>query len=482
MKKIILSIALASCLQACSNESKKLVETPAITVSAGGKVIDGYVSGATVFLDLNFDGLLTEGEPSTISTDRGDYSLELSQEHASCIGYVPIVVDIPVGAVDETEGEVTEAYNMVLPPSFTALTYDDLLNISPLTSVIWESVEHELNKVSESLSCESIHQNIELRENIQRLIESSVDDVVLHYNLSEERIFTDFVANDDDEAYEIAQEIVKGLKLSFTETAKLKELYPNAQFVKVRYFKFSSRDAGDDYPNAWYREESVFANDFWKTHLQKLNEDLSEAVRTIIYGERATFNNKEQTLDFSESFEFESRSGDESPYTCDIKESAQYTDIEGVEYGLTNLANGDANVFEDCVVTDFSDVITSRYLFFSYSENDIEFSTQVAIEKPELGFSTLSNWLNLKAQKDDLSVDELTAQLSILPYRYEDERSFNLEFLLFAVKSKRYDEGSDNIWIQKFNDGSYTKQVTFEDGTSTRYCSLDGDTWESCSE
>jgi hypothetical protein len=35
-----------------------------------GKVIDGYISGATVFLDLNFNGVKDVNEPSTVSVAR----------------------------------------------------------------------------------------------------------------------------------------------------------------------------------------------------------------------------------------------------------------------------------------------------------------------------------------------------------------------------------------------------------------------------
>ena len=42
-----------------------------------GKVIDGYVSGATAFLDLNFNGVVDSNEPSAISGADGDFVFTL---------------------------------------------------------------------------------------------------------------------------------------------------------------------------------------------------------------------------------------------------------------------------------------------------------------------------------------------------------------------------------------------------------------------
>lgn len=51
--------------------------TPAPVVAAlqNGSVIDGYLKGATVFIDKDGDGILDADEPSTTSADDGSYSL-----------------------------------------------------------------------------------------------------------------------------------------------------------------------------------------------------------------------------------------------------------------------------------------------------------------------------------------------------------------------------------------------------------------------
>ena len=54
---------------------------------------------------------------------------------------MPLVVDVPVGAVDLDLGSVEQAYQMVLPPKFKPLTQDDFYHITPLTTALWSSVE-----------------------------------------------------------------------------------------------------------------------------------------------------------------------------------------------------------------------------------------------------------------------------------------------------------------------------------------------------
>lgn len=93
-------------------------------------MIDGYVSGATVWLDINGDGSLNEeSEPSVVSTESGNYSFNFTQEQALCVSYSTMYVDVPVGAMDENLGEVTEAYQMSFPPSIEVLTDEDIRNL-----------------------------------------------------------------------------------------------------------------------------------------------------------------------------------------------------------------------------------------------------------------------------------------------------------------------------------------------------------------
>ena len=45
-----------------------------------GKTIDGYIKGATVFVDLNFNFKFDSGEISSITTDNGEFTISTSDE------------------------------------------------------------------------------------------------------------------------------------------------------------------------------------------------------------------------------------------------------------------------------------------------------------------------------------------------------------------------------------------------------------------
>ena len=76
----------AMVIAGCGGGSGGSVSSTENVATASGKVIDGYISGATVFLDLNFNGILDAGEPQTVSGDFGDYTLDLSPEDRECLG------------------------------------------------------------------------------------------------------------------------------------------------------------------------------------------------------------------------------------------------------------------------------------------------------------------------------------------------------------------------------------------------------------
>ncbi len=64
-----------------------------------GTTIDGYLQGATVFLDLNNDRLWTAGEPKAITSESGQYSLDTSGVSSVSGKYV-----IVTGGVDTDTG------------------------------------------------------------------------------------------------------------------------------------------------------------------------------------------------------------------------------------------------------------------------------------------------------------------------------------------------------------------------------------------
>lgn len=475
MQKITLAMMLMATLSGCGGgggDSGNPASPSALTMS--GKAIDGYIQGATVYLDLNFNRQWDEGEPQTTTNDAGDYRLELPEDLQTCAQYAPLVVDVPVDAVDLDLGPVTEAYQMILPPTFAPITKDDVYHVTPLTTVLWSSVESELAAESQT-TCQSVMANRQKQEQLIASMRQAVSRVVSHYNISEQTLYADFIASGDSETATLAQEIVRGLQQSFTETEALKRQNPDATFVYVDYHKGDSRDNNNAYPDAWYRETQLQGETQSSTELVKVSDDFAQIIKTIIYGEERQVAGNNYT--YTTRYDFESRYGDNTPYSCDIKETLS-TRSHDKTYILVNLAEASAENFNDCAPDDMAAAITHRYASISYDANDLSYVTQFTYNRQAGAFSFLNDWVGLEEQLSTLNMGELSAALEALPYPY-DEPSQDPDAASW-VKSMTASENGNTIRTSYDSDGLYKKLTTYADGTHSQECGTDGVNWGAC--
>ena len=77
------ALFLYACGSSSSQEDEKNTVVPTLNPTAftlnpiaQGKVVDGYISGATVFIDQNFNLSQDEGEIWTISSESGEFLLD----------------------------------------------------------------------------------------------------------------------------------------------------------------------------------------------------------------------------------------------------------------------------------------------------------------------------------------------------------------------------------------------------------------------
>jgi len=73
-KRTTLAIAIAAALYGCGGGG---VDPIPVTTSLTGVVVDGYLSGSTVFWDVNNNGIQDSGEPSSQTDSSGHFSLAL---------------------------------------------------------------------------------------------------------------------------------------------------------------------------------------------------------------------------------------------------------------------------------------------------------------------------------------------------------------------------------------------------------------------
>ncbi|MDA8808739.1 Ig-like domain-containing protein, partial [Gammaproteobacteria bacterium] len=163
-----------------------------------GKTIDGYIQGATVYLDQNFNFRPDTGELSAVTGSDGSFTISTDDmDLYNCLKSRPIVADVPVGAIDSSLGEVTKAYRMVLPS--ISDTGNSSIVISPFTSLLGDAViqAKSSSSIKDELTlaegCSNIGDGIAL--NITSELNQIKNTLSSSLNISYDDLVIDFIAD-----------------------------------------------------------------------------------------------------------------------------------------------------------------------------------------------------------------------------------------------------------------------------------------------
>jgi len=139
MKKQIVaavSLVIAGMVAGCGSSST----TPSATTSIAGKVADGYLEKATVFLDKNGNYRLDSGEPSAVTDANGSYTLTVDPAD---VGDFPIVAMAIRGITidrDNPAGPIASSYLLSIPKESVSGTVSSNF-ITPFSTQIREMME-----------------------------------------------------------------------------------------------------------------------------------------------------------------------------------------------------------------------------------------------------------------------------------------------------------------------------------------------------
>ncbi|MBT0663033.1 hypothetical protein KI809_01865 [Geobacter pelophilus] len=138
MKKHLITIAAAltvGLVAGCGGGGS----TPATSTSVSGAVADGYLVGATVFLDKNSNYQLDAGEPSATTDANGAYTLNIDPAD---VGKYPIVAMAIKGQTIDKDTNQTVSNSYILSMPATAMSGTVSSNfISPMSTLIREKME-----------------------------------------------------------------------------------------------------------------------------------------------------------------------------------------------------------------------------------------------------------------------------------------------------------------------------------------------------
>ncbi|AWB68452.1 hypothetical protein C2869_19480 [Saccharobesus litoralis] len=154
IKKASSLLAICIGLSACGGGGDDTA-APEQTTTINGKVIDGYISGALVYLDLNLDKQHSNNEPSATTNGQGQYSLSIPESLLSELKYKPIRAYIGAGAKDASRPELDFSQTPITLSAFPLATNSDLntpLNVfvTPFTDKISQQIEGQLNNKGEN--------------------------------------------------------------------------------------------------------------------------------------------------------------------------------------------------------------------------------------------------------------------------------------------------------------------------------------------
>ncbi len=148
----ILSFFSAAILTACGGGSGT---SPSAPTTFSGIVLDGYIEGATVCLDLNANQACDANEPTATSKAGGTYTLDVSGVDADKLKAAHLLTVVPEAAKDADDGGKTlkeagkKAFNLLAPAAAFVNSDGSLKSavISPLTTL----VSHEMITGSNTL-------------------------------------------------------------------------------------------------------------------------------------------------------------------------------------------------------------------------------------------------------------------------------------------------------------------------------------------
>ena len=232
----LIFILLISCSSDSSNNStleELQVPNPKILKT---RVIDGYISGANIYIDMNWNFVQDINEPSAYEdTENQEYWFEeddfsgINDWSIACSQARPRVAEIPVGAIDADRGTVESAYEMFYFPYFnqgaSGSQGEYRANVTPLTSLFLSYVANTIgNEVIEDINgCNETSNAIGLKV-IDR-VATVLQNLQNKFDIDPLLFYSDFIASENQELQDYGQLIVNFLQLIYKATNILENEY-----------------------------------------------------------------------------------------------------------------------------------------------------------------------------------------------------------------------------------------------------------------
>lgn len=459
-QKLLLS-SLISTLVACGGSSDSggsaptTPITPSTPVSIQGTAIDGYLVGATVFLDLNWNGELDEGEPSSTTVEPTEttpgWTLE-GEGVEECLDYAPIITKVEVGVIDldKPNEPISEPYELIYPPKFAITGSIEDYNVTPLTTVVWQGVKSNIEASGEELSCEKVAGNTLLQGEITNDIAFEEQAVSRRYNVSIESLYSDFIADGDSELHTLAQAIVPGLSQAFSETAEIIAEQPNSLVIVEYYF-----DSADDVASeTWTRRQYVSASrGNWE---ETTNSMIALGDFGPVIQKASQSTTTVGTIEAETSVNFNGGACSVSEYLIEY--------VGDYAYGISNINIMSDVTWNVCEANEVSEGFTQMHITKElYDDGAIKVQSGHYME----GDNVITTLIGLTPS--EVSVGTLEAAVSGISLSFDDEESYGAGYWV-----RHYNEFTSNAQVIYIHDSDdvYRVETYNSNGTYDLQCGL----------
>jgi uncharacterized repeat protein (TIGR04052 family) len=188
LSRLCLSAITLAALGACGGGGSS--DSPA-TTSVSGSVVDGYLSGVTVCLDVNKNGACDSGEPTATTNANGAYTISgVSTSDAAAATLLAVVPSSAHDSDDAAGSSVGSNFVLHAPAGKTV--------ISPLTTLVHQAMLKDGSKTADAAAAA-------LKAEVSSL--SSTD------------VFADYIKSGDSNAHTAAKVVANSLKANHDSLA-----------------------------------------------------------------------------------------------------------------------------------------------------------------------------------------------------------------------------------------------------------------------
>ena len=204
------------------------------TTIGSTKVIDGYISGANVYVDMNYNFMQDAEEPSALyDNETNSYYWETSQfsnietYDASCFYNRPKIAEVPVGAYDEDRGYVEEAYDLYFIP------FDDRsANVTPFTTII-ASYLNDIATTEMTVSEGCGQQGEAVEEDMKFRFNSLIGELQNKFDVDITYFYEDYIESGDTTKQAIAERLVDFMQTGFDVLATIENQYNTTLRIQI---------------------------------------------------------------------------------------------------------------------------------------------------------------------------------------------------------------------------------------------------------